>query len=526
MIGGSSASSSMPLYRRAPVVRSFGRRSLVFAAKLFLAALYGVAVVMLPPSVVWLLAVPIVVCLGVVLWMLPDGGTFPLGAIQRTYSVWLVLLILWPSYIAVVLPGLPWLTPTRFTLFILTFFFLYSVSISGVLRRRLMVVARASKGVWICFLLWQLTQFISMPFSKYLSLTLTKIVDNQLSLNSIFFLGCLLFSIRGNATRTVGWLIALAVICSLDGFLELKLGYPPWANHIPSFMRVDDAAMSSALGSQARAYDGVYRVRGPFSLSLVYAEYLALCMPFILHWMVTGRSMLLRAAMAVAWLLVFVAIIISQSRLGQVGALIAHVIYLLVWAYRRWKSDDSSLLGAFMLFGAPIAALMLVGVILSSHTLSNSVFGNGSSADSDEARRIQRQMAIPKVISNPIGHGLSTSGETLGFRSPSGFLTVDNHYITTALDLGVLGLFSFYGMFLIAAWTGIKLFITTADRENELAGPLGMMLLVFFVIKSVLSQENNHTLVLLLLGMMMALCARERALVDPDGAVTERHERL
>ena len=71
-------------------------------------------------------------------------------------------------------------------------------------------------------------------------------------------------------------------------------------------------------------------------------------------------------------------------------------------------------------------------------------------------------------------------------------------------------------MFLVAAWLGIRLYLTTADREAELAGPLAAMFLVFVVVKSVLSEENNHSLVLLLLGMLLALSARERKLIDAD----------
>lgn len=506
----------IPPYRHASVEPSTFRSVLVLLIKLGGAVLCGVGAVMLPPQMAYLLVVPTVVCLAVVLWLLPDRGFFPLKAMTRIYTIYLVLMVIWPVYIAVVLPGLPWLTPTRMALLIFTFIFLYSVSVSGALRQHLWTVARASTGVWVAFLLWNVSQIISAPFSTNITLTVKKFLDNQLNYNEVFFIGCLLFSIRGNATRTIGWLIVLAVLCSFDGFVEYKLEYPPWAHHIPSFMRVDEATMANMLGSQARSTDGIYRVRGPFALSLVFAEYLALCMPFILHWLVTGRSLALRLAMVLAWILVFMAIWITQSRLGAVGAIVAHIVYLPVWAYRRWKADNSALLGPFILFGTPVAAIVALGVIFSSHTLTAKIMGGPAAAASNAARATQRAMAIPKVLHNPIGHGLGQSGTVLGFANAGGYITVDNHYITTSLDLGVLGLVSFYGMFLIAAWIGIKMFVNTTDRETELAGPLAIMFLVFFVIKSVLSQDNNHSLVLLLLGMLVALWARERKLVDPE----------
>jgi len=506
----------LPLYTRAPDGPSRVRRALVVVAQVVAAAAYGFAAVILPPSLLPMLMAPVVLSLLLALWLMPDRGIFPFTAIERTYSVLLVLMVVWPVYIAVVLPGLPWLTPTRMALFVVTFFFLYSVSTSRLLRLHLAAVARSSRPLWIAFLLWVASMFISVPFSHHLSTTLTILLNNQLRLVEIFFVGCLIFARRGAATRTVATLIVLAMVSAVDGFIEMKLEYPPWAHHIPSFMRVDDATMATVLGSQARSADGLYRVRGPFPLSLVFAEYLAMCMPFIIHWLVTGRTLLMKAAMAVAWVMVMAAIVVTHSRLGLVGALLAHMTYLPLWAFRRWRADRTALLGPFVLFGAPVAALMLLGVVLSSHTLRSHVLGGGAQAASDLARAQQRAMAVPRVAHNPIGYGLGQSGQTLGFTNQGGYTTVDNHIITSLLEIGVVGTLSFYGMFVIAATIGTRLYLTATERELELGGPLAIMFLVFFVIKTVLSQENNHSLVLLLLGMMLALSARAKRLIDPD----------
>jgi len=506
----------LPQYRHAPAEPSRLRRTLVVGGQLVAAAGYGVAAVTLPPALLTILIAPVVVCLLLALWMMPDRGVFPLGAIQRVYVILLVLMVIWPSYIAVVLPGLPWLTPTRVALFIVTFFFLYSLSTSGLLRRHVYTVARVSKPLWIAFLFWQASMIYTVPFSPTPASTLKFLLDNELRLTEMFFLGCLLFLRPGAATRTIGWLIVLGLVCSLDGFVEVRLEYPPWAFHIPSFMRVDDATLANVLGAQARSADGLYRVRGPFPNSLIFAEYLALCTPFILHWIITGRSLLLRLAMIVAWFTMFAAILTTQSRLGLVGALFGHVAYLPLWAFRRWRADRSALLGPFILFGAPFAALLTVGIIFSSHTLATRILGGGAQAASNAARAQQRAMAVPKVLANPIGHGLGQSGNVLGFANQAGAVTVDNHYITSLIDVGVPGTIAFYAMFIIAASLGVRLYLSTRDREVELAGPLAVMFIVFFLIKTVLSQENNHALVLLLLGMMVALWARDKGIVRYD----------
>lgn len=360
--------------------------------------------------------------------------------------------------------------------------------------------------------------FISLPFSAGPSDSIKFVFDNELRLGQIFFIGCLIFGRRGGPTTTIRLILIMAFILAIDGFIELRLGYPPWAYSIPSFMKIDDNALVTILGSQARSDDGLYRVRGPYVNSLVFSEFLAMCTPFILHYLLTGRTALVRVAMAFLWPLVIAAILVTQSRLGLITTLLSVGIYVPFWAYRQWRASSTSIIGPTLLFGAPVVAGALMGVIFSSHTLTMRVLGGGAQASSDNARIIQRTMAIPKIATHPIGHGLGQSGYVLGFFAPDGTLTVDNHYLTTLLDLGIPGAVGLYGMFVVAAVLGVRTFLTTGDRENELAGPLGVTCLNFVVMKSVLSQEQNHSLFFLLLGMAAALWARERKLVDPDNA--------
>ena len=499
----------LPLYERAPPVQPAWRRGMGLAAQLTVAAGYGVAAVVLPPNLIFLLGVPVTLCFLVALWLMPDRGYIPLGLMEKNYRVLLVLTVIWPVYLAIVLPGLPWLTPTRISLFTLTIIFLYAVATSGRLRGHIRAVVRSSPPFWAAFFLWQMSLFITLPFSPNVSQSVKMVVTDELRLAEMLFLGCFLFVRRGAGVRTVAWLLVLALVCAIDGFVEARLEYPPWANHIPSFLRVDDSTLSGVLGSQARSADGLYRTRGPFVNSLVFAEYLAICLTFALHWLLSGRTLLLRAAMAVTCFILLAAIIITQSRLGLVGALVGLMIYVPMWAYRRWRVDPISIFGPTILFGAPIVSLALIGVIFSSHTLTMRVLGGGAQQASTEARQTQRRLAVPKVLRNPIGYGRGSSGGVIGFVSPGGVVTVDNHYLSMVIDLGVPGLIGFYGMFLVATWQAIRVYLTSSDGEVDLAGPLAAVFVIFLVVKSVLSEETNHGLLFLLLGLILALRARQ-----------------
>ena len=502
----------LPQYRRGPAAPSRLRRAFVMLAQIVAAATYGFLAVALPAELVVVLIVPVVVCLLVVLWLMPDRATFPLTAIEANFRVMFVLMILWPVYIAVVLPGLPWLTPTRIEVILVTVLLMYSVATSAALRSHLAIVATQSRLLWVGFLTWQASMLVSLPFSQQIGQSTKILIDRQLSYTESFFLGCLVFARRGSATWAIGCMLVLAVICSIDGFIELRMEHPPWALHIPSFLKVDETFLSTVLGSQARSDDGFYRVRGPFVNSLVFAEFLALCTPFVLHWMLNARSLLLRLSLIAVAGLNLAAILVTHSRLGLVGTMVALATYVPLWAFKAWRANRTSLLGPTLLFGAPLIAFGLLGVVFSSHTLTMSVLGGGAQESSNEGRTQQRQMAIPRVLSHPLGHGLGQGAQVLGFRAPNGMLTVDDNFMETTLDLGVLGVVGYYGMFAMGAWVAGRAYLATSERESQLAGPLASMMVVFLVIRSVLAEEDNHPLVFILLGMVMALRARDLAL--------------
>lgn len=163
---------------------------------------------------------------------------------------------------------------------------------------------------------------------------------------------------------------------------------------------------------------------------------------------------------------------------------------------------------------------MMMLVVLSSNTLTTKMFGGGAQVASDQSRRIQREMAAPKIARNPFGYGLGRDGLTLGFVSPSGMLTVDSGYLSTLLDIGVAGFVAFHGMFLFAAWHGARLFRDARDSESELGGPLATALIVFVLLRSVLAQQNNYSMVFMFMGMTLALLARSRNLVAGGATFT------
>src|SRR3546814_12479875 len=76
-------------------------------------------------------------------------------------------------------------------------------------------------------------------------------------------------------------------VCSSDLY---RLERPPWVGHIPSFLKVNDPVIAAVLDGSRRSSDGLYRVQTTYTTSLSSAEFLAMVMPFIIHYFLTSRS--------------------------------------------------------------------------------------------------------------------------------------------------------------------------------------------------------------------------------------------
>ncbi len=500
---------TLPLYAAAAAdTPSFLRRGRRQILLLLLAALYGVAMAYLPPQLVVLPMIPIIVLLLLILWMLPDRATFPEHSLEQSFSWFVALYYLWPSYIAIALPGLPWFSAGRIALLVLMVIALYSLATSSVFRRQMFVTAQTSKTVWTLFLVQLGAQVVPLLLSSTPFAVLTHFANNQMYWTALFFIGCFLFVTPGRATRFAALFVGLAIFLSVFGVLEHYQERLIWAGHIPSFLKVDnDRLLDIVMSGQARDFFGGYRVHSTFTVSLLFAEFLSLALPFLLHWMVTGQSRWLRFGMMLGWVPIALCILYTDSRLGKIGFIVAHVGYALIWGLRR-RRRNPGFLSTAVVAGFPVAAALGLTLMFASHRVHVAIMGSEGYTASNDARYEQVAMGIPKILANPLGYGAGSAGYILGYTSPGGQLTIDSQYLKTTLEFGVIGALAIYAMFLWAAWLGLRLYFRANEREIELAGPAGLMLLSYVVIKGVLAEDYNYTLAYLGVAMVLALLAR------------------
>src|SRR4030095_6763983 len=143
-------------------------------------------------------------------------------------------LIAWPTYLAVALPGLPWISFIRIFGITLAIVLLISISNSRRVRAELREVLGETPLVWKLFAAFILFQFVSIFYSAQPFSSLEKFIIAQIYWTAIFSSCCYLFRTPG---RVATWALMMAILAlwvSLIGLWEWRLSHVPQAGHIPS----------------------------------------------------------------------------------------------------------------------------------------------------------------------------------------------------------------------------------------------------------------------------------------------------
>lgn len=481
---------------------------------------YGFFFALTAPYLILVFAAPIALLVLLSIWALPDRPHAPTKTMELMFAAFIVCLILWPNYLALALPGLPWITAIRLTGIPMAVLFLVSLSISRSFRAEVKEVALAVPTLWVWFASFVLIQVITIPVAKYVGAGIQKFVIQQINWTIVALIAAWIVRRRGRAERYVMLTMSLSLPVLLISAAEYIEKHVLWAGYVPSFLKIDDPIVAASVFSSIfRSATGEYRAKAVFSTPLGLAEYLSLLTPFFVHFSIGKYNKAIRYWSFLMIPIIFYGIRLTDARLGVIGFLVSSLLYLLFWGMMRFRRNRRDLLGATMIYAYPAVFVAAVLAVTTIHSVKTLVFGGGAEAASNEARMHQLSMGVPKVLMNPLGHGGGGGGAAMGYGAGQ-FVAIDNYYLAIALDYGVIGLATFVGVFLLTITWSVRAALATVDtkdRELTLLVPLAVSMSAFLVIKIVFSQMDLHPMLFMMLGMSAALVQRAR---------TESHARL
>lgn len=497
----------LPFYRTRRMNRA--AKFAVYGALALLCFAYGFLYARFAPFLMVPFAIPLAVLAILVVWALPSGDYAPTRALQPLYIAFFAALFLWPNYLAVALPGLPWITLLRLTGFPLLFTLLVCLSVSTQFRNHLVEVFTYDPWISRMLPILVLLMTASIVYSVRPGASASKYVVGITNWISIFFVTLVLFSRPGFPLRWMKLLLGVASVVALLGVWEAQISHVIWRDNIPPILKIEDEAVLRALAGTARAATGKYRVQSTYGQPLALSEFMGLVAPFAVHLLLTTRNGWARL-FAGAYLATSLYVVIeTDSRLGLISSLLSMLLYLLFWSLLRWRRDKGSIVAPAIVFAYPAIFTIGVAATFAIGRLRAKFWGNGAQSASDQARIEQWAIGWPKIFKHPLGHGIGQAGNVLGYVGPDGIQTIDSYFLSMLLDYGFFGFVLYYGIFARGVWIGARAIARgNLDKELQLLLPLSICLINFIIVKSVFSQEDNIPLAFVMLAAVLALSRR------------------
>lgn len=471
-------------------------------------AVYGRLYATLPPQYLLGLLTPLPVLALLVIWVLPDRDAAPAKAMGSFLLGFFAVSVAWPDYLALQLPGLPWISVRRVFLLPMCLLLLICLSTSSDFRNKMRETLAAEPLLWKILLGFAIAQFLSLAAAANLGQGVKNFVNFQIAWTAVFFAAVATFRDERLQESFLKLFLMAALFIALIAIMERYNQGILWRNHIPALLQVDMTETSGALKSSRR--DGVIRIQSVYNNPLPFAEIIALITPVTLYFIFTCKRLWSRIALIGADLLFLYVLTLPQSRLGLVGFMISHALFVLVWAGRIWLRNKFSILGPTITLAYPVVLIALAAAVMSVGSLREKVIGGSDTIYSDQTRKLQRISARGIILRSPIiGYG-PRQGVAVMPKIGFGVHTLDNYYLWIALDYGFLGFIAYYWMLLLAMHRSFMMAIKDDTRDNNIALVILSTLTSFLVIKGVLSEDDNHSLIFMMLGILMGIIWRQK----------------
>lgn len=462
---------------------------------------------------VYFLVLGVIIVVGI--FSMPRKKAFDDRVCWGLYLTFLSLYSLYPHYISLRISGLPWLSPVRIALAMLFFVWLYAYRQSSEIESTLRRHIRENRMFFVFFGIFIAAQVLSLPTSRLLSQSLTKFLLFQFTWTFPFLATISLITTEQRLRLVAGLFVVFAAIQCGMGFVEARFERLLWLDFLPPGFGADSEVLQRIIQGQFRV-DG-YRVQGSFSVSLVYAEFLVMMLPFAIFAFIGARSRFVRFAALATAIAILPAQFLSGSRLGTVGTIVVLLLFLIVHVMRVRKADKRSMLGPFLMLMLPFALAAFAAAYVASPRLQSMTIGGGQHQASTDGRLEQLARAIPRIAERPLfGHGVGIGAETLGFQNLAGVLTIDSYALNLLLEVGLVGTAGFLGMI---AWTiiaGIRTSLRDDERPNYIGGAVALSLAAFVTTKLVLSQVDTQMLAFATMALGLVI----RTGIQPSAAAS------
>jgi hypothetical protein len=463
------------------------------------ACLAGLAIAVLPLNLS--LAFAILLIGGLVLAVAavsPPMRRIPERSLLLGLCLCVGLYFLWPRNVFLPIPALPIKHPQRLVHLCLLLWAMVVLAKCAPARERVSERLRAIPWVttaWVVFWVWMGLSAVTSraPLAAWSSWLLDVLI-----VAAMYPLALLALKSQREVRLLVLALVGAACLNAAFAMVE-SVRQRNLFESVSSLHLVDPEMAKLVVDAKIRG--GKYRAQAAFDHPLLFAEYMVVCLPFVLvSLLVRGRGRLLSFLAAIA---VVAGLTLAHSRVVLAASLIMGLVLAVLLILRGAAAGRRNPWPLVLtLLALPIA--LLFG-FFATDVLGNLAQGRSADeANSSGARVTMLVQGLQVLAESPLlGYGAGQGALALNFRNTFGLLTLDNFLLVVALDAGVPALLAFLLCTVAAIATSFRLAVVH-DLQTS-AWPLAVpaAIAAFLAIKLVLGTNLNN----LLLGLLLALTA-------------------
>lgn len=351
-----------------------------------------------------------------------------ISSLELVLLGFIVVFHLWPAYAVIKVGALPGINLQRIFMLLLIISWLFTLLssqlyydnfIKQVLKYRYLVI-----NLFVYFTL----RYISVLRSDNFLFSFYAATNEFISYFLLFLIGLTVWHNTKQVTRLLHLLVILSIIISLLGLYESRVE----RNIFEQFIPITSDYLAQTLEAKIR---DSYRVQATFEHPLVLAEYFVFIIPLSLAMAINSRIRFYQIFGGAAVILDILAMWKTGSR---TGIIVLIGLGFLVALWKIWfiiKHSKDYKIVAFLLSILPIvAAVVPLGFLVINHLLQGR---SSEEASSTVTRLVQLDLGIPLVLKHPfLGYGPGNGAILLDIRSESGLPTIDNYYLSIALESG------------------------------------------------------------------------------------------
>ncbi|PKO27654.1 MAG: hypothetical protein CVU32_02330 [Betaproteobacteria bacterium HGW-Betaproteobacteria-5] len=419
--------------------------------------------------------------------------------------LYLFLLVVWPRYALVRLPGLPGLSPPRLVQLGVLLLWTYLIIKSDNFRERAFERFGVAKPFIIMLSVFIGLKFFSIFISDFPMQSAKGWMNELLSFYVLFFIALSVIESRDDFHLILkSFTLAFLVVCVV-GVYEFYVG----RNVFFGLLEVDSDYLYHVLRDKDRA--GAYRIQSTFSHPLTLSECVVMAMPLVAILFFGKKITVFRASVFMLLLALGAFVVLKTGSRSGLGAFFAiAVCALFLMCAREIKNQRSGVAtGFYVLVFIAIVGCAAIGAYLISDLLVGRTLREYNSG---MVRLDMWKHGLRLAADSPIlGYGQDMAAGILGFSGYGGAVTIDSYYLSILLESGVISLLVYVAMivFVVVKSLGFGM------RASEYSFPALMFLsalIGFFLIKSILSTTHNHGLVMIFIGCLFWLFSNKNSM--------------